>query len=149
MCLEEERVAESTPGWPISKKERKAPVSSTNEGWGSREEGSLFCLLSLSFFLSPFLPPCVSLSLSLSVCQLSVYRAPSKTHTEYRIRITRLEALGFNSRVCVCLRVCLCAYVHASMLCVRMCVWVRLVCGAEMSLPVWRQTCLWLGPISQ
>lgn len=90
------------PGWPISKKERKDPVLSTNEGRASRERGCFFVCFPL-----PFLPPSVPLLLSNSVCQLGVH---SKTPTEYAMRITGLEAVGFEEGVCapVCGYVCMC-----------------------------------------
>lgn len=60
---------ESPHGWPISKKERKDPVSSTNDGQGSGE-GEVF--LSASLLLFSLIPSLLfSLSLSLSVNSVS------------------------------------------------------------------------------
>lgn len=83
---------ESMPGWPISKKERKGPVPSTNDG-GERREGEVF-------FVCVFLPPSVPPLLSNFVCQLGVC---SRTPAEYPMRITRLEAVGFPG---LCVSVC-------------------------------------------
>lgn len=65
---------ESMPGWPISKKEIKDLVPSTNDSLGELKRGKCFSL-SLSS-----LPPSVHLLLSNSVCQLGVY---SETPPEY------------------------------------------------------------------
>lgn len=63
-CFGVELTPESMPGWPISKKEIKDPVPSTNDGWGSREGGGVF----LSVFLSlSSLPLFLFYSLTLSV----------------------------------------------------------------------------------
>lgn len=110
-CFGVELTPESMPGWPISKKEIKDPVPSTNDGWGSGEGGRFFLL----YFPLAFLPPSVPLLLSNFVCQLGVH---SKTLSEYPMRITRLEAVGFQGlyvpmcvSVCVCGHVCVCVCV--------------------------------------
>ena len=131
-CFGVELTPESMPGWPISKKERKDPVPSTNDGWerGEGGEGGSFFVC----FPLPFLPPSVSLLLSNSVCQLGVH---SKTPSEYPMRITRLEAVGFLELcMCVCVCVSVCVYVctcGCACVCVCACVGVSLVGGTKMS----------------
>lgn len=81
-------------------------------GGAEKGEGFFLCVC----FPLPFLPPSVPLLLSNFVCQLGVH---SKTPSEYPMRITRLEAVGFLGLcVSVCVYVCMhgrvCVYVCVS-----------------------------------
>lgn len=73
MCYGTEPTPESMPGWPISQKEIKDLVPSTNDSLVELKRGKCF-------FSLPFLPPPVRLLLSNSVCQLGVH---SETPPEY------------------------------------------------------------------
>lgn len=65
---------ESMPGWPISKKEIKEPVPSTNDGWGSEEGGGVGVGGGLFVcFPLPLRPALCSLLLPNFVCQLGVH----------------------------------------------------------------------------
>lgn len=102
-CFGVELTPESMPGWPISKKERKDPVPSTNDGWGSREGGRFLCV---SVFLS-----LSSLPLSFffnSVCQLGVH---SKNPVRIRNEDYETGSSGISGVVCVWL----CAFMYICM----------------------------------
>lgn len=110
--------------WVANQQKGKKRPYAINQWWlgEQRRRKGFLCL-----FSSPFLPPSVPLLLSNSVCQLGVH---SKTLSEYAMRITRLEAVGFLELcVPVCVYVCMCV-----------CVCVSLVCGTKMSQCVPRQT---------
>lgn len=116
-CYGVELMPESMPGWPISKKEIKDPVPSTNDGWGSREGGSFFCVC----FLLSFLPPSVlfySLTLSVNLVSTAKLRRNNKWGL--------LDWKQWDFSGCVCL----CSFMYV---CVAVCVCVSLVCGTKMS----------------
>lgn len=71
-------------------------------GGAEKGEGFFFVCFPL-----PFLPPSVPLLLSNFVCQLGVH---SKTPSEYPMRITRLEAVGFLGLCVPCVRLCMYAW---------------------------------------
>lgn len=116
---------ESMPGWPISKKEIKEPVPSTNDGWGSEEGGGVGVVgVFLSVFLSLYVQPSVLFcSQTLSVNLVSTAKNP--------VRITNEDywtgSCGFPWGVRACVSVCLCLCMYGS------CVCVSLVCGTKMS----------------
>lgn len=104
---------ESMPGWPISKKEIKEPVPSTNGGWGFGEVGGGSFL---SVFLSLYVQPSVlSCSQTLSVNLVSTAKNPVRiTNEDYWT-----ESRGFPF-VCACMSACV--YVCMDAVCVRACV---------------------------
>lgn len=72
---------ESMPGWPISKKEIKEPVPSTNDGWGSSAWGGAIEGVFLSVFLSLYVQPSVLFcSQTLSVNLVSTAKKPRQNN---------------------------------------------------------------------
>lgn len=120
-CFGLELTPESMPGWPISKKKRKDPVPSTNDGCSGKEGWWVFFLM----FSSPFPPSRVPLFLSNSVNLVSTAKLCRNTQwglQEWEQWLSRLVC----ACVSVCVYACMCGYV-----CV--CVCVSLVCGTKMS----------------
>lgn len=123
-CFGLELTPESMPGWPISKKKRKDPVPSTNDGCSGKEGWCFFfnVFLSLSS-LPPSLPAFLFFSLTLSTwCPRQ--NSVGIPNEDYKS--------GSNGFLELCVRVCLCVFMHV---CVAMCVCVcvSLVCGTKMS----------------
>lgn len=112
-CFGLELTPESMPGWPISKKKRKDPVPSTNDGC-SGKEGWWFFFLMFSSLFPPSLPAFLFFSLTLSTW------CPRQNSVGIPNEDYKSGSNGFLElcvRVCVC--VCLCMYVW---LCVCVCV---------------------------
>lgn len=121
-CFGLELTPESMPGWPISKKKRKDPVPSTNDGC-SGKEGWCFFFLMFSSPFPPSLPAFLFFSLTLSTwCPRQ--NSVGIPNEDYKS--------GSNGFLELCVRVCLCVFMHV---CVAMCVCVcvSLVCGTKMS----------------
>lgn len=134
-CFGLELTPESMPGWPISKKKRKDPVPSTNDGC-SGKEGWWFFFFNVFLSLSS-LPPRVPLFLSNSVNLVSTAKLCRNTQwglQEWEQWLSRVVC----ACVSVCVYACMCGYV---------CVCVCLTCLWNKNVLVCPKTDIWLCPI--
>lgn len=133
-CFGLELTPESMPGWPISKKKRKDPVPSTNDGCSGKEGWWVFFLMFSSPF-PPSLPAFLFFSLTLSTwCPRQ--NSVGIPNEDYKS--------GSNGFLELCVRVCLCVFMHV---CVAMCVCVCLTCLWNKNVLVCPKTDIWLCPI--
>lgn len=133
-CFGLELTPESMPGWPISKKKRKDPVPSTNDGC-SGKEGWWFFFFMFSSPFPPSLPAFLFFSLTLSTwCPRQ--NSVGIPNEDYKS--------GSNGFLELCVRVCLCVFMHV---CVAMCVCVCLTCLWNKNVLVCPKTDIWLCPI--
>lgn len=133
-CFGLELTPESMPGWPISKKKRKDPVPSTNDGC-SGKEGWWFFFLMFSSPFPPSLPAFLFFSPTLSTwCPRQ--NSVGIPNEDYKS--------GSNGFLELCVRVCLCVFMHV---CVAMCVCVCLTCLWNKNVLVCPKTDIWLCPI--
>lgn len=131
-CFGLELTPESMPGWPISKKKRKDPVPSTNDGC-SGKEGWWFFFFMFSSPFPPSLPAFLFFSLTLSTwCPRQ--NSVGIPNEDYKS--------GSNGFLELCVRVCLCVFMHV---CVAMC--VCLTCLWNKNVLVCPKTDIWLCPI--